>query len=93
MNVPTWMRLDPGSWAPVTASAGADLVAVTTTATPMSVSWDMGNGDVVVCDGPGTPYDPHDRDQENDCTYTYRRSSSRQPDGAYTLTVTTTWRV
>lgn len=93
VNVPTWMWLDPASWAPVTASASAGVVTVTTTATPMSVSWDMGNGDVVVCDGPGTPYSPAAHDHASDCTYTYRRSSSRQPDGAYTLTVTTTWGV
>ena len=33
------------------------------------------------------------REQESDCTYTYRRSSAGQPGGAYRLTVTTTWAV
>jgi hypothetical protein len=95
VNVPTWMWLDPGSWAPVSATASAGSVTVTATATPTSVSWDMGNGDVVVCAGPGTPYDPSkpSAEQHSDCTYTYRRSSAREADGAFTLTVTTTWGV
>ena len=45
------------AWSPVSATASAGAVTVTATATPTSVRWDMGNGDVVVCDGPGTPYD------------------------------------
>lgn len=95
VNVPTWMWLDPGSWAPVSATASAGSVTVTATATPTSVSWDMGNGDVVICTGPGTPYDPSkpSAEQHSECTYTYRRSSAREADGAFTLTVTTTWGV
>ena len=55
----------------------------------------MGNGDVVSCAGPGTPYDPAvgADDQQSDCTYTYRRSSAGQPGGAFTMRVTTTWAV
>ena len=58
VNVPTWMWIDPPAWAPVSATASAGAVTVTATATPTSVSWDMGNGDVVVCAGPGTPVRP-----------------------------------
>ena len=58
VNVPTWMWLDRSAWQPVSATASAGAVTVTATASPRSVRWDMGNGDVVVCDGPGTPYDP-----------------------------------
>jgi hypothetical protein len=95
VNVPTWMWLDRSAWAPVTATASAGAVTVTATASPSSVRWDMGNGDVVVCDGPGTPYDRARpaREQESDCSYTYRRSSAGRPGGAYRLTVTTTWTV
>lgn len=95
VNVPTWMWIDPTAWAPVSAMASAGSVTVTATATPTSVSWDMGNGDVVVCAGPGTPYDetaPAD-DQQSDCTYTYRRSSAGQPAGSFAMRVTMTWGV
>jgi hypothetical protein len=95
VNVPTWMWIDPAAWAPVSATAAAGGVSVTATATPTSVSWDMGNGDVVVCSGPGTPYDANvaPNDQRSDCTYTYPRSSASRADGAFTLRVTTTWGV
>jgi hypothetical protein len=95
VNVPTWMWIDPAAWAPVSATASAGAVTVTATATPTSVSWDMGNGDVVVCAGPGTPYDSTAApdDQQSDCTYTYGRSSAGRPGGAFTMRVTTTWEV
>lgn len=95
VNVPTWMWIDPAAWVPVSATAAAGGVSVTATATPTSVSWDMGNGDVVTCSGPGTPYDRTvaPDDQRSDCTYTYRRSSAGRVGGAYTMRVTTTWGV
>lgn len=95
VNVPTWMWIDPAAWAPVGATASAGAVTVTATATPTSVSWDMGNGDVVVCAGPGTPYDSTAApdDQQSECTYTYGRSSAGRPGGAFTMRVTTTWGV
>jgi hypothetical protein len=95
VNVPTWMWIDPTAWAPVSATASAGSVTVTATATPTSVSWDMGNGDVVVCAGPGTPYDhsASAEDQQSDCSYTYRRSSASRPTGAFTMQVTMTWGV
>lgn len=95
VNVPTWMWIDPTAWAPVSATASAGSVTVTATATPTSVSWDMGNGDVVVCAGPGTPYDNTATSavQQSDCTYTYRRSSASRATGAFTMQVTMTWGV
>ncbi len=95
VNVPTWMWIDPAAWAPVSATASAGGVTVTATATPTTVTWDMGNGDVVVCAGPGTPYDPTvaPDDQRSECTYTYRRSSAGRAGGAFTMSVTTTWGV
>jgi hypothetical protein len=95
VNVPMWMWINPSAWQQVSASASAGAVTVTATATPTSTSWDMGNGDVVVCAGPGTPYDTARpaAQQQSDCTYTYRRSSASQPGAAYRLTVTTTWSV
>ncbi len=92
VNVATWMWIDPAEWVPVSASASAGSVTVTATASPTSVRWDMGNGDVVVCVGPGTPYDPA-ATAESDCTYTYGRSSAGRPSGAFTMRVTMTWGV
>lgn len=93
VHVETWLWVQ--DWAPVTASASVPGVTVTVTATPERVTWAMGDGGRVVCDGPGTAYDRSrpEQDQSTDCAYTYRRSSAGQPGDAYTVTVTMTWRV
>lgn len=94
-NVETWLWVPASQWQPVTASASAGNVTVTTTATPDHVVWDMGNGDTVTCNGPGTPYDTSRRpsEQSTDCSYTYRRSSARESDGRYHVTATVYYQV
>jgi hypothetical protein len=94
-NIETWLWIAPSQWQPVTASASAGNVTVTTTASPDHVVWDMGNGDSVTCNGPGTPYDSSRpaADQSTDCGYTYRRSSARQSDGRYQVTATVYYQV
>jgi hypothetical protein len=59
----------------------------------MRVIWDMGQGDTVVCAGPGLPYRPDlpDDRQPSDCHYTYLASSSGEPGQAYTVTATVEW--
>jgi hypothetical protein len=95
VNLPTWLWIDPAQWQPVSATASAGAVTVTATASPQSVEWDMGNGDVVTCSGPGTPYDTSKPSsaQSTDCSYTYRKSSASSPSGAFTVRVTVTWDV
>jgi hypothetical protein len=94
-NVETWLWIDPSQWQPVTASASAGNVTVTTTATPDHVVWNMGNRDTVTCNGPGKPYDTSRpaREQSTDCGYTYRRSSARESDGRYHVTATVYYQV
>ena len=94
VGVPTWLWVGD-AWAPRSATASLPGVSVTVTATPGSVVWDMGNGDRVVCQSPGTAYDP-DRpngEQVTDCSYTYSRSSAHQPGQRYPVTATMTWEV
>lgn len=93
VNVATWMWVD--NWAPVSASATAGAVTVTVTATPTHVEWDMGDGTIEDCAGPGTPYDerrPADS-QSTDCSHTYRRSSASQADQRYRIDATSYWHV
>ena len=93
VNLTTYGWLPATQWRPATASASAGGVTSTVTATPKRVIWDMGQGDQVVCDGPGVPYrfDLPDEQQPSDCHYTYRRSSAGQPGNAYTVTATVEW--
>ena len=93
VNLATWMWLDEATWGPRTSTAAVPGVTVSVTAQPQRVMWDMGNGDQVACDGPGTPYDTTQAEeaQHSDCTYTYRRSSAGQPGERYTITATVEW--
>lgn len=96
-GLPTWLFLKPGSWASTTASASASGTTVTATARPQSVSWAIGDGGTVTCQGPGTPYParsgPADTGPSPDCGYTYRRTSAGMADGVFDVTVTISWTV
>jgi hypothetical protein len=93
VNLQSWLWVNT-PWVPVSATATAGPVTVTTVATPQQVVWDMGNGDQVTC-GPGTPYDPSrsSSDQQPSCSYTYRASSAGRPNGAFRVTATEYWQV
>ncbi len=101
VNLPTWLWIDAGLWHPYSATANAGAVVATALATPLSVTWSMGDGHIVVCDGPGTPYGGGaPSGASSACSYTYRTTSAGQPplggnsnDGAFTVTSTVTWAV
>lgn len=89
VHFPTWLWT--GGWESLSASASAGGVTSTVTATPVSVSWDMGDGHALRCRGPGVPYatDRRDRDQHSDCTYSYALAGRRSIDA--TITWQLTW--
>jgi hypothetical protein len=93
VNLETFLWIPAEQWKPFTASASAGPVTSTVTATPKRVIWDMGQGDTVVCDGPGHPYNPALSDEANPstCRFTYRTSSAGQPDEKFTVTATMEW--
>ena len=95
VHVESWLWIDSAIWQEHTKSVTAGGVTVTATAQPSRVVWDMGNGDVVVCEGPGTPYDTSRpaAEQSTECLYTYEHSSSGQPEEAYQVTATVEWQV
>lgn len=94
-QLPSWLWIGGGRWQPQQVSASAGPVTSTVTARPSRVVWDMGNGDRVVCDGPGRPYQPRfaGRPDATDCRYTYRNGSASQPGAAYQVTATVDWRL
>lgn len=93
VNFRTLLWIERSQWTPVSATAAVPGVVVTVTATPTRVTWSMGNGDAVECNGPGAPYDPNKSEAEQDtsCSYVYRHSSAGQPDDVYRLTTTVHW--
>ncbi len=100
VNLPTWLWIDPGVWHPYRVTASVGSVTATAVATPVTVTWSMGDGGSVTCDGPGTPFDPSEPAQESPCSYLYPESSAGQPspdgnpdDGAFVVVATIHWSV
>jgi hypothetical protein len=93
VRLASWLWIPSQQWEPRQVSASAGPVTSTVTATPVRLTWDMGNGDQVSCDGPGTPYRSAGATQvdTSGCQYTYRHSSAGQPDEAYEVTATIAW--
>lgn len=93
VNMKTWLSVG-GSWRTLSSTAEVPGVSVTVTAEPARVLWDMGNGEKVVCDGPGSTYNASDESEPpGSCFYRWRRSSAGEPNGAYQVTATLQWSV
>jgi hypothetical protein len=92
VGVPTWLWVN-NPWGQLSASASIGAVTSTVTAVPTRVSWDVGDGTRVVCDGPGTVYDPSRpaAGQVSGCTHTYTWPSTSEPFGVYAVTATITY--
>jgi len=91
---PSWLWLDPANWAPVEATASAAGVSVTVTATPVRVEWDMGDGTVVECDGPGVVWNPTGPNPDDtDCEHVFQHTSVDEPGGRYAGSVTIVWSI
>lgn len=102
VNLNSWLWIDPSSWHAFRATATAGGVTATATAVPEAVSWSMGDGHTVVCNGPGTPYQVgiSPSAQSTNCSYRYPRSSAGEPspdgdpnNGAFTVVSTISWSV
>ncbi len=91
----TWLWIDPTVWNTLSATASVGAVSATARATPSRVTWDMGDGDRVTCNGPGVAYDPSKSDDQQDtsCTYVWPRSSGTEPGATYIVTATIAWQV
>lgn len=93
VNLESWLWVDPSTWGQRSATASVPNESATVVATPVEVTWNMGDGNTVTCRGPGVPYNPArpPDSQHTTCSHTYRRSSAGQPGERYTVTATTTW--
>ena len=89
----SWLWIPGAQWQPRQVAASAGPVTSTVTASPARVTWNMGNGDQVTCNGPGRPYHTRyeGRPEATDCKYTYRHSSAGQPGETYSVTATIDW--
>ena len=95
VHLPVWLWVNRAVWVARSTTAAVPGEQVTATAIPVSVTWRMGDGSVVVCRGPGTPYSRRygPASASPDCGHTYGRSSAGLPRGAYRVAATITWDV
>lgn len=97
VGMPMWMWVDqtPTTYGPNSATATAGGVTVTAKAEVSSISWKMGDGtEAVVCDGPGTKYEPSvGKAKSPDCGHVYDTASTDQKGGTFHGTATATWTV
>jgi hypothetical protein len=91
VNVPTWLWLDPGYWAPIEETETEGLVTVMVRATPTRATWDMGDGNTVACDGPGLEWQVGLPEEATDCSHTYGSSSYGLSEGTFEASVTVAW--
>ena len=79
VGMPVWMwAAGPGqrTWGPITRTVSVRGSTVTATARVDRVRWEMGDGGVVVCTGPGTVYqDRYGNTDSPTCGYTYQTQS------------------
>ncbi|MGK5553316.1 hypothetical protein ACSNOI_17025, partial [Actinomadura kijaniata] len=86
----TYVRMRTGLWVDNFVPVETDPISagdqtVQATATPKSVTWQLGETTLACNDGGS-------KDGKT-CGYTYKRSSTGQPGGAYQITATITWEV
>lgn len=95
VGVPTWTWLSSSAWKSVSATASVPGESVTATATPVSVTWDFGDGASSVCTGPGSAFAAGTNPMQPSptCGHTYRTASGSAPGGKFQLTATITWRI
>lgn len=96
VHFPVWLWVDGADWEPVSATASVSAGSVTVTAVPQQLRWDMGDGTVLYCDGPGTVFDPARHDSQKpspDCGHAYTRTSRNQPDSRFPVAATVSWTV
>jgi hypothetical protein len=98
----TWIWADAALWNPVSTTAWVPTpqgpLQVTTTATPVGIVFDPGDGPSgtgpVRCTGRGLTWRAAYGDSlPSPCMYTYRRSSSSAPGGAFRASFAVVWEV
>jgi hypothetical protein len=95
-GAPLWLWMPAPTWRALGQRTAAGDVWAQVVATPVSQSWDFGDGSPpVICRGPGTPLTDNDEalDGSPDCSYRYTVSSKDQPHGRYTVRLVVTWQV
>ncbi|WP_232376798.1 hypothetical protein [Amycolatopsis aidingensis] len=93
VGFPVWMwsGRSEATTGPVTRTASAGAISVTATARLAHITWSMGDGSSVRCDGPGTPFsDSRAGEASPTCGHVYR---AKAPGGAFPVAATGHWEI
>jgi len=96
VGVPVWLwnRKSDQTWGPISATASVPGMSVTAHAHVTKITYKMGDGKSVTCTGAGTPYKKsYGGKPSPDCGHRYTKVSTHEPDGKFTITATSTWKV
>ena len=86
----TWFWIeDP--WDPLVETETQGFTTVSVSASPDRVEWRPGDGDVLVCHGPGDVWREGLYEQGSSCSHTYTASSADQPGDVYAGSATVFW--
>jgi hypothetical protein len=67
-----WLWIDPDQWKDIAVSVSVGGATIGLTASPKNTRWNMGNGDVITCDGPGRVWQEGLADNSStSCSYAY----------------------
>lgn len=90
VGLPVWMwtTVSKQTWGPQTVTVTADGMTLTATAKATKIVWNMGDGNSITCDNPGTMYQTsYGAASSPTCGYTYDTSA------VYHVTATAYWMV
>src|SRR3954454_19233830 len=90
-SVATALRRPSAATAAGTRSSVPGL-SVTATARVKAINWSMGDGNIIRCEGPGTPYDKSMGVKDSpDCGHRYKQTSREHRNCKYPVTATAQW--
>lgn len=97
VGMPVWMWVaqpGPTTYGPQTITGSAGGITITATAKVTGITWHMGDGAVVNCAGPGTPYqDSYGKRPSPDCGHMYSKTSRSQPGSRYRILADSHWQI
>ncbi|MEU8227928.1 hypothetical protein [Kribbella sp. NPDC048915] len=94
VNMPVWLWVNKteNTWGPIEREASVPGLSVTATAQVKAINWTMGDGKIVRCKGPGTPYDESMGVRPSPtCGHRYVKTSTKLPGCKYQVTATAEW--
>jgi hypothetical protein len=96
VNLPVWLWVTKteNTWGPIERSASVPGLSVTAKAQVTAIDWSLGDGTMIRCEGPGTPYTKAMGVQDSpDCGHRYKKTSRELPDCRYPVTAAAQWKI